>query len=241
MLKWGVKAGVVLCTAMLLFHVPRSVASANAYKFYLEAQNATFMFKKVALYDKAIEMDAQFTDARKARATILYYQGKYRQAEEDLNYCVRAGKASKDDYFLLGKIYLAQKKYPEAEGSFSKVLAIDPQDRTALLERAKTRYLVEDFKGAWQDVRDIIRQGIEDEITDQAHKIAGFILLKSGKVKLAEENFKMANTPDDFAYGGFYGYLYDPRGMSFIGMVGLIVGVLVLLFKVELPPPRRRK
>ncbi len=237
----GMRTFIIAVLASLILHVPHSFASTSAHGLYIKAQNESFMFKKIALYNQAIEMDAHFTDARKARASILYYQGKYRLAERDLNYCITAGNADKDIYVLRGRVRMALKNYKGAERDFSSALKLDPADRFVRIERAKARYMNKNYEGALKDVQDIIRSGIEDDLMDQAYKIAGFILLDNGRHKMAEENFRMASVSNDFAYGGFYSRFYDPRKISLLGMVGLIVGILVLLFRIELPPPRKRR
>ncbi len=240
---FGVRMQVLVIAVLmaLTFHVPHSTASTSAYGLYVKAQNESFMFKKIALYNQAIEMDAHFTDARKARAAILFYQGKYRLAERDLNYCIATGSADRDTYILRGRVRMALKNYRGAEKDFSMALMQNPDDRFVRIERAKARYMSKNYEGALKDVQNIIRSGIEDDLMDQAYRIAGFILMENGNHRMAEESFKMASVADDFAYGGFYSRFYDPHKISFLGMVGLIVGILVLLLRVELPPPRRRK
>ncbi|MBW2067654.1 MAG: tetratricopeptide repeat protein [Deltaproteobacteria bacterium] len=231
----------ILIGLLVLALAHTAFAMSTAQKFYVEAQNSNFLFEKLALYSQAISTQPDFLEARKERATILYYQKKYELAEHDLNRCIEIDKNSDELYLLRGKVRLAQGNYQGAEQDFTSALKINPENRQAQLERARARYLLGDFDASLTDVRVLLKSGVPDDLTAQAYRIAGFILLHRGDKKLARQYFQMGKMPTDFVFGGFYGWLYEPKRISLIGMVGLIAGVLALFFRFELPAPRKRK
>ncbi|SFN03406.1 tetratricopeptide repeat protein [Thermodesulforhabdus norvegica] len=230
--------GCFICTMMV---VDRAYGVSKAYHLYEQAQTVPFTFNKIALYDQAIAMDSEFTEARKARAFFLFYQGKYRQAIDDLNICIEKGKATAQDHYLRARAYFGLEDYGRAVRDFDFVLKQDPSNREALLYRARTYYMLGDYGKAMEDLTKIFAEGVHDYLTGRAYRLAGFIMNEQGRTELAEEYFQRASQFADPWIWGAYLRVYDPGKMSVLGMIGIIVGCLALIFRLELPPPRKKK
>lgn len=238
---WSVGATVLCCIAFVFTASAKVEGASEAYKLYEQAQKVPFVFNKIALYDQAISMDEGFTEARKARAFFLFYQGKYRQAIDDLNFCIKKGEATVGDYYLRARAYLGLGDYRRAVEDLDFILKLDPSNREALLYRARAHCMLKDYEKALKDLTKLLSDGLHDHLTGHAYRLAAFIMNEEGKNGLAEEYLRMASQYADPSIWGGYFRLYDPRKMSALGMVGIIVGCLALVFRLEVPPPRRKK
>lgn len=233
---------------MMIFLMVESLGIANsayaaskAYSLYEQAQNVPFAFNKIALYDQAIALDEDFTEARKSRAFLLFYQGKYHKAINDLNICIERGDTTPQDYYLRGKAYFALKDYERAVDDFSFVISREPTNMEALMERARSYFMLQNYYKAMADITLVLKGNAQDYLTGSAYRLGGQILLQIGREGLAEEYFKRATQYADVGVWGTNFRVYDPHNMSILGMIGLIVGCLALIFRLEIPSPKKRK
>ncbi len=232
-----------ITACMVSLQVDKALGYYNIYELYATAKQEPFMFKKLSIYNEIVSMDENFLEARKERATILYYQGKYKEAIEDLSACINNGLTTSEVYLLRGKANLALKDYKRAIEDFSEVLKDNPSDRSALIDRAIAYFNLKEYASAVNDLTTLLKEPKNDKAYFQAHRVMGAILLAQGEEELAREHFARAGYMDGagIVIGGYYGSGYNIKAMSFLGMVGLIVSCLALLFRVDIPKPKRRK
>lgn len=216
-------------------------ASSAAEALYAQGKAESFMFKKLAAYNEAIDMDSNLVEARKDRAFILYYQGKYHQALEDLTACIEKGLDVSEVRAMRGKVFIALNNYKEAQEDLSRVIEENGQDRDARLDRALASVKLKEYDKALADLKILLREDHRDKVSNQAYRLMGEILLAKGENEAAREYFARS--------GGWYNVMginfpvgmYNARAMSVIGMIGLIVSCAALIFRVDLPAPKKSK
>ncbi len=103
-------------------------------------------------FKKAIRHDRSFSRARNNYAAFLYSQERYREAEEQLEQVVDdLLYASRAQAFVnLGLCRLQLDDAAGAEEAFTRALAMERINRTALLEKAVLRYEFGDYEAAAQ-------------------------------------------------------------------------------------------
>ena len=84
-------------------------------------------------FRKAVSLQKEYTDARNNLARVLIEEGKYAEAEKEINTVLADLTYGSTDraYVNLGLAKFNQKQYPQAEDAFFKVLKIKPDDCVA--------------------------------------------------------------------------------------------------------------
>ncbi|MCX7823055.1 MAG: tetratricopeptide repeat protein [Syntrophobacterales bacterium] len=216
------------------------LCSASAQEIYERAKEESFMFKKLAIYNEAIDMDKGLLDARRDRAFILYYQRKYEEALEDLTVCIERGLNGSEVLAMRAKVFIALKRYREAQEDLSKAIESYGQNRELLLDRAITHAKLKNYDDALKDLRLLLRENHNDRISLQAYRLMGEIFLAQGEPEVAREYLSRAGGWDVLGISLPIG-MYNIKFLSIFGMLGLIVSLAALIFKVDLPAPRRPK
>jgi tetratricopeptide (TPR) repeat protein len=118
----------------------------------------------------------RYSEAEKAVAKALEYSAK----QEDKDYV----------NFIAGSIYERQKKYPEAENYFRKVIASDPKSATALNYLG---YMLADRGSRLDEALSLIRRAIALDPQNGAYLDSlGWVQFKLGKYDLAEATLRKA-------------------------------------------------
>ncbi|MEJ5300068.1 MAG: hypothetical protein WHS38_03675 [Thermodesulforhabdaceae bacterium] len=231
--------GVLTVFALILCQTLQGWGVSKAEELYEKAQVESFMFKKLAIYDEAIAMDKNMLEARRDRAFILYYQGKYPEVVEDLTVCIENGLDGSEIRSMRAKALIAIKKYYEALDDLSIALDLDNQNREARLNRAIASARLGKYDNAISDLKMLLRENHHDRISSQAYRLMGEILLARGENEVAREYFAKAGRWDSVLGISFPGGMYNAKILSLMGMIGLVVSFAALIFKVDLPAPRR--
>ncbi len=69
---------------------------------------------------------------------------------------------SADNWYEFGKLYMKQKKYPDAIRAFKKCIDIDPQHIEALVKLGETQFYQEDYDGAIESLNGLLAQDSEN-------------------------------------------------------------------------------
>lgn len=216
-------------------------ASSAAEAIYEQGKLEPFMFKKLDAYNEAIALDGNLLEARKDRAFILYYQGKYNEALEDLTTCIEKGLDSGEIRAMRAKVFIALKKYREAREDLSRIIEEDGQNRDARLDRAIASARLNEYDKAMEDLRILLRENHRDRISSQAYRLMGEILLTKGENEAAREYFAKASPWYSVMGINLPLGMYNAKTLSVFGMIGLIVSCAALIFRVDLPAPRKSK
>jgi tetratricopeptide (TPR) repeat protein len=233
--------GVLTCLALILFQAIQGWGLSAAEELYEKAKMEPFMFKKLAIYNEAIAMDKNLINARKERAFILYYQGRYLEAIDDLTACIENGLDGSEVRSLRAKAFIALKEYQKARDDLSIAIAFDDQNREARLDRALANARLKEYNEAINDLKVLLREDHHDKTSKLAYRLMGEILLARGENDIAREYFAKAGRWDSVLGISFPGGMYNAKLLSVMGMIGLVVSCAALIFKVDLPAPRRSK
>jgi arylsulfatase A-like enzyme/Tfp pilus assembly protein PilF len=87
-------------------------------------------------FQKALEFGPDYT-AHHNLSAIFALQGRFDQALEHAQEAVRIEPTKEESYNLLGSAYFLKKQMPEAERCYLKVIDLNPQSDTALINLAK--------------------------------------------------------------------------------------------------------
>lgn len=218
-----------------------SWCSPSAREIYEKAKTEPFMFKKLAMYNEALDMDKNLLEVRKDRAFILYYQGKYEEALEDLTVCIENGLDGNEIRAMRAKVLIALRKYSEAQNDLSVAIEEYGPNRELLLDRALTNVKLKNYDDALKDLKLLLRENHNDKISGQAYRLMGEIFMAQGESDVAREYFAKSGGWDSLLGMNFPGGTYNAKFMSLFGMLGLVVSFAALIFRVDLPAPKRPK
>ncbi len=114
-------------------------------------------------FKTAIRLDKGFSRARNNYAAFLYAQGRYKEAEQQLEYVVRDSlyEARPRAFINLGLCRLQLFDQEGAEEAFRRALAMDRRNPIALLELAHLRFDAGDYLSAnqyYDTYRTVVRQ-----------------------------------------------------------------------------------
>jgi tetratricopeptide (TPR) repeat protein len=101
-------------------------------------------------FKKAMEMDTSKSVLNNEMANSYMKMKKYKEAIELFISKVNSGKASVNDYFTLGRAYYNSKDYVNADSSFSKIIAAQPDLAIGYLWRARANTHLDPGNKLWQ-------------------------------------------------------------------------------------------
>lgn len=141
----------------------------------------------------------------------VYAQGRrFRDAEEALRSAEKLTDRTADREmvgFLLGGVYEREKKYDQAEQAFKGVLAINPQNASALNYYG---YMLADRGVRLPEAADLVRRALREEPSNAAYLDSlGWALYKQNKLAEAESYIRKAIERDS----------HDPTMLSHLGDV----------------------
>lgn len=152
--------------------------------------------------DKALSKDASDITSLVLKARIVEHQGAGKNFDAALGVITRASRISATDPAILlakARIYLAQRKQPEALEALNKLLASHPTNNEALLLRGWLyKYRMRDAESALADFGMMLNNG-----SDMA-SLKGFALHELGREeearKWAQDNIMSNSLPGGEAY-----------------------------------------
>lgn len=155
------------------------------------------------------------------------------------------------------KYHLSKRKMPEfsesldrAIANFSQAIELDPQLASAYAHRAEAYRIKGMIENAVRDADRVIQLGKDWKSTARAYKTLSKIYRKLGQNRLSEINFRksvaldpyspdypplhvplISNDPSDFA---------SLKAVGRMGLFGIIILAIVVIFKLTLPSPRKK-
>lgn len=174
------------------------------------------------------------------RGIHLYYMNKYRKSIDVLTVCIEEGLASDKAYSTRGKAHFKLGDYHRAIKDFSRSIASNPANEDALIQRARAHYNIDEAVYAAEDVATILHISHSDLNISKALQLRGRLLVKEGREDLAMQDFRKAQELHSRYFGfSFYLNYMNPKQISYLGILVFFVLIVVLIFKLKLPPPKK--
>ncbi len=225
------------------------VESIDFYRLGLESS----MFnKKIHYFTKAVELNPKLAVAYEKRGRIYYFQEKYDEMLLDFLRFTTLKPSDPEGFRMLGLAQLKLGNFAEAIKKLSRAIELDPQLASAYLYRGDAYYRQGLPEQAIKDSTKAIKLGKVQSTRGKAYTIRSKAYRQLGQEGLADEDFNKAYLLDPENYGYRYftitnhlaSFVSDSnyigsKDISRLGLVGIVVLLFVLIFKLVLPSPRK--
>ena len=226
---------------LTILWLPTSTALAkDAAVYYDLALKSTTAQKKIAYFNKALELDPDLASAYAKRGMLYYFQGKYHKVIEDFENYTRLQPDNAEGYRMLGMGYLYQGAYDAAIATFTRALEIDPNLASAISYRAEAYRRSGQDEKALADSTQAIALAREPRVLADAYITRAKIYRELGLQDKAYADIRAALLKDPRTY--FYKYISSYASleqMRVAGLIGIIVLAFVLIFKLRFKAPKK--
>jgi tetratricopeptide (TPR) repeat protein len=225
--------------------------SSDFYRLGLESSRFN---KKIHYFTKALELNPGLAVAYKKRGSLYYFQEKYREMLLDFRRFTELKPSDPEGYRMLGLAHLKLGNFPQAITKLSMAIELDPQLASGYLHRGQAYYHTGLPEQATKDSTKAIQLGKAQAIIGKAYTLRSKAYRQLGQENLADEDFNKAYglDPENYAYRYFTitnhlaSFVSDSnyiasKDISRLGLIGIIVLLFVLIFKLALPGPRKGK
>jgi tetratricopeptide (TPR) repeat protein len=223
--------------------------SIDYYQLGLESSRFN---KKIHYFTKALELNPGLAVAYKKRGILYYFQERYREMLLDSRRFTKLKPSDPEGFRMLGLAQLKLGNFPEAITKLSRAIELDPELASAYQNRGEAYYRKGLPQQAVADSTKAIQLGKAQSTIGKAYTIRSKAYRQLGQEGLADEDFNKAYLLDPENYGYRYftitNYLASfvsdsnylgSKDMSRLGLIGIIVLLFVLIFKLALPSPRK--
>ena len=244
------KIAMSLIVCMLFAVSPaRGEGAIDFYKLGLESSSFN---QKIHYFTKAVELNPRLAIALKKRGMIYYFQEKYRKMLLDFRRYTALTPSDPEGYGMIGLAQLKLGNFTEAITELSRAIDMDPSFASAYLHRSEAYYHEGLFERAVEDSTKAISLCKDQSTIGKAYTVRSKAYRQLGQEDLADKDFNKAYLLDPANYSYRYftitNYLasfasdsnYIPfKDIRWLGLVGVIVLLLVLIFRLALPTPRK--
>ncbi|MBI5402720.1 MAG: hypothetical protein HY959_04930 [Ignavibacteriae bacterium] len=115
------------------------------------------MESALAEFKKALEFDANNTDALMNKAVILAGMGTYNESLADLDKVITLNQNIPDAYLYRALCKLQLNDMQNSLPDFDKAIELNPENLNAIFYRANTKYGLKDYAGAMADMNILIK------------------------------------------------------------------------------------
>lgn len=210
----------------------------RAIHYYLQWQ----LDKAIRDYNRVIALKPNAVDAYLMRG-LAYFKKEYGEgfSAEIKNLTFHLSKRDVPEF---------SESLERAIDNFNHAIRLDPQLASAYAYRAEAYRIKGMIEKAIRDASRVIRLGNDWQSTARAYKTLSKIYRKLDQDKLSEINFRKSVALDP--YSPDYPPLHVPlisndpsdtaslKAVGRIGLVGVIILAVVLIFKLTLPAPRKK-
>ncbi len=105
----------------------------------------------ILLFNQALELNAEFSDAYSGRAFAYYLKGDNEQAISDYSKVIELDPTNADIYISRGSSYNDTQKFSLALSDFSKAIELEPKNARAYNNRGWAKKGLGDKNGACKD------------------------------------------------------------------------------------------
>jgi tetratricopeptide (TPR) repeat protein len=212
----------------------------DAVDFYNLGLNSSLANKRIKYFTKALHLDPYLVDAYEKRGFHYYYQRKYVKVIQDYTKVIELQPDRPMAYVMRGVAFLKRAQYEEAIADFDRAIDLDSQLTRAYGYRAEAyrrQGLVEE---ALRDASTAIQLRGDPRIIAEAHKTRARAYQELGNDGLADVDFKKSYELDPrYVLFRYLAGTTSLKGMSHMGLMGIVAILFVGIFKVGLQKPQK--
>lgn len=224
----------------------------DASHFYSLGLESTMSNTKINYFTRAIELNPELSAAYEERGMLYYFQEHYTKMIRDFLKVTRLSPDNANGYSMLGVAYFNKEDYDSAMSNLTRAIELNPELAKPYGYRAETYRLKGMLNLAVQDATRAIEIGDNKRTIGKAYSTRAKAYRELGNVERAEADLKKAINMDPVydIYRSFTTteFLADSAGRSGsikgIGRMGAAMMAaifLVLIFKLTLPAPKKKK
>jgi tetratricopeptide (TPR) repeat protein len=248
----NMKKKIVVSLIIYMLFAASPARAETAIDFYRLGLESSMFNKKIHYFTKAVELNPTLAVAYEKRGRLYYFQEKYGEMLRDFRRFTALRPSDPEGYRMIGLAQLKLGNLAEAIIKLSRAIEMDPLLASAYLNRAEAYYLNGFTEQAIEDSTKAIQLGKAQSTIGKAYTIRSRAYRQLGQEGLADENFNKAYLLDPEYYGYRYFTItnhlasfvsdsnYIPsKDISWLGLIGIVVLLFVLIFKLALPTPRK--
>jgi len=224
----------------------------DATYFYNLGLDSTMSNTKINYFTRAIELNPELSAAYEERGMLYYFQEHYTKMIRDFLKVTKLSPDNANGYTMLGVAYFKKNDYDSAVSNLTRAIELKPKLAEAYGYRAEAYRLKGMLVPAVQDATRAIEIGGNKRTIGKAYSTRAKAYRELGDVERAEADLKRAINMDPVydIYRSFTTteFLADSAGRSGsikgIGRMGAAMMAaifLVLIFKLTLPAPKKKK
>ena len=224
----------------------------DAAHFYSLGLESSMSNTKINYFTRAIELNPELSAAYEERGMLYYFQEHYTKMIRDFLKVTELSPDNANGYAMLGVAYLKKGDYDSAVSNLTRAIELKPKLAEAYGYRAEMYRLKGMLDLAVQDATRAIEIGGNKRTIGMAYSTRAKANKELGEIELAEADFKKAVNLDPaydiYKYFTITEYLADSAGQSGsvkgVGRMGAAMMAaifLVLIFKLTLPAPKKKK
>ena len=243
-----------LLTVIIVFvcYIAGPAWGYDAEYFYKLGMNSTMSNTKINYFTRAIELNPALSAAYEERGMLYYYQEHYTEMIRDFLKVTKLSPDNENSYTMLGVAYFKKNDYDSAVSNLTRAIESKPELAEAYGYRAEAYRLKGMLDLAVQDATRTIEIGGNKRTIGKAYSTRAKAYRELGENERAEADLQMAVNLDP-AYDIYRSfttteYLADSAGRSGsikgVGRMGAAMMAaifLVLIFKLTLPAPKKKK
>ncbi len=245
---WRAMKEITVATLVYLCLIGTAAWGQEAMEFYNRGLKSFRAYEKIEHFTIALELNPKLSAAYEKRGMLYYYQGKYNRAIQDFLRVTELEPSAPEAHRMLGLAYVEKGNLDEAIVNFTRAIELDPQLANAYSHQAKAYRLKGMAAVAIQDSTMAIELGGTEQTIGRAYATRAKSYRDLGQSEAASADFNKALplAPEYNIYNSLPGFLGDLASESsglkrigWIGISGVIVIVLVLIFRLALPAPQK--
>jgi tetratricopeptide (TPR) repeat protein len=224
----------------------------NATYFYNLGLESTMSNTKINYFTRAIELNPELSAAYEERGMIYYFQEHYAKMIRDFLKVTKLSPDNANGYAMLGVAYFEKNDYDSAVSNLTRAIELKPKLAEAYGYRAEAYRLKGKLDLAVQDATRTIEIGGNNRTIGKAYSTRAKAYRELGENERAEADLQKAVNLDP-AYDIYRlftttEFLADSagrsgsiKGSSRMGAAMMAAIFLVLIFKLTLPAPKKKK
>jgi len=224
----------------------------DAAQFYSLGLESTMSNIKINYFTRAIELNPELSAAYEERGMIYYFQEHYAKMIRDFLKVTKLSPDNANGYAMLGVAYFEKNDYDSAVSNLTRAIKLKPKLAEAYGYRAEAYRLKGMLDLAVQDATRTIEIGGNNRTIGKAYSTRAKAYRELGENERAEADLQKAVNLDP-AYDIYRlftttEYLADSagrsgslKGISRMGAAMMAAIFLVLIFKLTLPAPKKKK
>ncbi len=237
--------------SILLIFSTAARAHDAAY-FYALGMDSSMTSRKILYFTKALELNPGFSAAYEKRGRLYGFQEKYTRMRDDFLKVTELKPSHSEGYAMLGFADMKKGDYDNAISNLTRAIELGPPTAEAFGYRAETYRLKGMADAAVQDANKVIEIGGSKQTIGMAYSTRAKAYRDLGLARQADADFEKAVTLDPaydiYKFFTITEFLADSagksgslKGISRMGGALIVAILLVLIFKLTISPPEKRK